>query len=76
VEHGQGFFDAEDSVGPSIPGDVKKPIGELPTSKLGRREFPMTGFGGLTGVGAKSLRDLGTLPAIRGDEDKITGSGL
>ena len=72
VEHGQGFFDAEDSVGPSIPDDVKKPVGEMPTSRLGG-EFPMTGFRGLTGVGTKSSRDLGAFLAIRGDEDKISG---
>jgi len=73
VEHGQGFFDTEDSVGPSIPDDVKKPVGEMPTSRLGGGEFPMTGFGGLTSVGAKGSRDLGAFLAIRGDEDKISG---
>ena len=73
VEHGQGLFDAEDSVGPSIPDDVKEPVGEFPTSRLGGGEFPMTGFRGLTGVGAKGSRDLGAFLAIRGDEDKRSG---
>ena len=73
VEEGQGFFDAEDSVGPSIPDDIKKPVGELSTSRLGG-EFPMTGFRGFTGAGAKGSRDLGAFLAIRGDEeDKISG---
>lgn len=69
VEHGQGFFDADDSVGPSIPDDVKKPVGEFPASRLGEGKFPMTGFGGLTGISAKGSRDLGAFLAIRGDED-------
>ena len=73
VEHGQGFFDAEDSVSPSIPDDVKKPVGEFPTSRLGGGEFPMTGFRGLAGVGTKGSRDLGAFLAIRGDEDKVSG---
>ena len=72
VEHGQGFFDAEDSVGPSIPDDVKKAVVDMPTPRLGG-EFPMTGFRGLTGVGAKGSRDLGAFLAIRGDEDKTIG---
>ena len=69
VEHDQGFFDVDDSVVPSIQDDVKKPVGEFPTSKVGG-EFPMTGFRGLTGVGVKGSRDLGAFLAIRGDEDK------
>ena len=72
VEHGQGIFDAEDSVGLFISDDAKKPVGEFPTPRLGG-EFPMTGFRGLTGVGAKGSRDLGAFLAIRGDEDKISG---
>ena len=72
VEHGQGFFDVEDSADPSISDDVKKPVGEIPTSRIGG-EFPMTGFRGLTGVGTKRSRDLGAFLAIRGDEDKISG---
>jgi hypothetical protein len=75
VEHGQGFFDVEDSVGPSIQDDVKKPAGEFPASKLGG-EFPMTGFRGLTGVGVKGSRDLGAFLAIRGDEDNLKINGL
>ena len=71
VEHGQGFFDADNSVGSSIPDDIKKPVGELPT-RLGG-EIPMTGFRGLTGVGVKGSRDLGAFLAIRGDEDKKGG---
>ena len=71
VEHGQGLFGAEDSVDSSIPDDVKKPVGEFPTSRLG--DFPMTGFRGLTGAGAKGSRDLGAFLAIRGDEDKKSG---
>jgi hypothetical protein len=73
VEHGQGFFDAENSVGPSIQDDVNKHVGAFPTTRLGGGEFPMTGFRGLTGVGAKGSRDLGAFLAIRGDEDKISG---
>ena len=72
VEHGQGLSDAKDSVDSSIPDDVKKPVGEFPTSRLGG-EFPMTGFRGLTGAGAKGSRDLGAFLAIRGDEDKKSG---
>lgn len=71
VEQGQGFFDTEDSVSPAIPNDVKKRVGEFPTSRLGGGEFPMTGFGGLTG--AKRTRDLGAFLARRGDEDEING---
>lgn len=63
VEHGQGFFDAEDSVGP---------VRDSATPKLGG-EFPMTGFRGLTGVGAKRTGDLGAFLARRGDEDRING---
>lgn len=70
VEHGQGFFDAEDSAGPSIPDDVKKPVGEFPTPRLGG-DFPITGFRGLTGLDAKRTGDLGAFLARRGDEDKI-----
>ena len=74
VERGQGFFDAEDSGGPSIQDEVeKKPSGEFPIARLGGGEFPMTGFIGRTGVGAKGSRDLGAFLAIRGDEDKISG---
>ena len=71
VEQGQGFFDTEDSVSPAIPNDVKKCVGEFPTSRLGGREFPMTGFRGLTG--AKRTRDLGAFLARREDKDEING---
>ena len=70
VEQGQGFFDAEDSIGPSIPDDVTKPVGGFPTPRLGG-EFPTTGFRVLTGVGAKRTRDLGAFLARRGDENDL-----
>ncbi|KAF8816738.1 hypothetical protein BYT27DRAFT_7181169 [Phlegmacium glaucopus] len=70
VEQGQGLFDAEDSVGPSIPNDVKKPVGEFSTPRLRGGEFPMTGFRGLTSVGVKRTGDLGAFLARRGDEDE------
>jgi hypothetical protein len=70
VEQGQGFFDAEDSAGPSIAEDVKTPAGEFPTPRLGG-EFPITGFRGLTGLDAKRTGNLGAFLARRGDEDKI-----
>lgn len=66
VEHGQGVFDAEDSA------DIKTPVEGLTTPRLGG-EFPMTGFRGLTGVGAKRTGDLGAFLARRGDEDKTDG---
>jgi len=70
VEQGQGFFDAEDSIGPSIPDDVTKSVGEFPAPRLGG-EFPTTGFRVLTGIGAKRTRDLGAFLARRGDENEV-----
>ena len=72
VEQGQGFFDAEDPVLPSIANDVQKPVGEFLTPRL-RGEFPMTGFRGLTGVGANRTGDFGAFLARRGDEDDTNG---
>ncbi|KAF8812611.1 hypothetical protein BYT27DRAFT_7251734 [Phlegmacium glaucopus] len=65
VEQGQGLFDAEDSVGPSIPNDVMKPVGGFSTPRLRGGEFPMTAFRGLTGVGVKQTGDLGAFLARR-----------
>jgi len=70
AEQGQGFFDADNSVNPSIY--IKQPVEGFTTPTLGG-EFPMTGFRGLTGVGAKRTGDLGAFLARRGDEDKIDG---
>jgi len=73
VEQGQGFFDAEDPVRPCITNDVKKPVEEFLTPKLKGGEFPMTGFRGLSGVGAKRTGDFGAFLARRGDEDDNSG---
>lgn len=73
VEQGQGISDTGEPVGSSIPNDIKKPAGEFPTPRLGGGEFPMTGFRGSTGVGAKRARDLGAFLARRGDKDEISG---
>ena len=73
VEQGQGISATGEPVGSSIPNDIKKPAGEFPTPRLGGGEFPMTGFRGSTGVGAKRARDLGAFLARRGDKDEISG---